>query len=241
MDAKLTHIRAVLFDLDGVLIDSLPDITNSVNRALACHGLPPLSRETIRGFVGHGARPLLARAFAASAVLALPGTAAPPPQSGTPAIEALYAEYVAIYQARSAENTAPYPGVPELLALLEKRGIPCAVVSNKPYLVTEAALGAIGLRGFFAAIVDPDRVKHIKPAPDALEAALAAINAQRAGNALPPSAALMVGDTDTDIIAGRAFGCPTCAVTGGYGDQADLLAQKADMVVPLAGDLQHFF
>jgi phosphoglycolate phosphatase len=151
---------------------------------------------------------------------------------------------VAIYQARSAENTVPYPGVRELLALLKKRHIPAAVVSNKPYPVTEAALGAIGLRGFFAAIVDPDRIGRIKPAPDALEAALCAINAGRAAAAappIPPSAALMVGDTDTDIIAGRAFGCSTCAVTGGYGDRGALLAQNADFVVPLAGDLQHFF
>jgi phosphoglycolate phosphatase len=234
-------VRAVFFDLDGVLIDSLPDMTAAVNRSLARYGFPPLVPAEVVAFVGHGARNLLHNSHVWSRQKA---GAAPAPAAGSAEFNAILAAYIEYYRDNCADCTVLYPGAAELLAFLRDAGIPGALISNKPYAVTVGVLDKLGVRAFFAAVVDPDKVARIKPAPDALHAALAVINAQRRAASLPPlvpADCLMVGDTDSDISAGRAFGARTVAVTQGYGDQKALLAQNADYVVGYAGEIVKLF
>ena len=232
-------IKAVFFDLDGVLIDSLPDITASVNRSLVRHGLPPLTPEQVVPHVGHGARHLLHSAHRVSRELA--GIITPIADIQSPSFDAILAEYVDDYSKHAAENTTLYPGAAELLTFLKDRGIPCALISNKPYLVTLGVLDALRIGSFFDVVVDPDKVAHIKPAPDALVVALDAVNEKLRAAGLAPignTDCLMAGDSDTDIEAGKAFGAKTAAVLAGYGNREALLKQNADYVVKLARELQ---
>jgi phosphoglycolate phosphatase len=229
--------KAVLFDLDGVIIDSLPDITASINAVLARQGLPVLSEETVVHFVGNGARNLLGQSFEESARRL--GKA--PVQEGTPEFEDIFTWYVAYYRDHSAVKTRLYPGARELLESLKAQEIPMGLVSNKPRPITLAALENLGVRDFFSTLVGPELLHRIKPDPEGMCLALEEINTVRRLQGLDditPAETLMVGDSDTDIQAGKAFGCRTCAVTGGYGDTGDLLAQGPDVVVVLAGELR---
>jgi phosphoglycolate phosphatase len=231
-------IKAVFFDLDGVLIDSLPDMTSSVNRSLEMHGLPPLTPEQVVPHVGHGGRHLLYSAHGVSRELAHVTT--PFVEATSPEFDAILKEYVGIYSEHAVEGTTLYPGAAELLSFLKDKAVPCALISNKPYPVTLGVLETLGIKQFFDAVVDPDKVARIKPAPDALIVALDTVNEKRraAGLSLIHNAdCLMVGDSDTDIMAGKAFGAKTAAVLGGYGNREALLAQGADITVNLAGEL----
>jgi phosphoglycolate phosphatase len=232
--------RAVFFDLDGVIIDSLPDIAAALNGALAEYGFPALGIETIKSFVGYGARHLLARAFAHAGTMA--GKTAPEP--GKSGFEELYAWYIPYYRDHSIEKTTLYPGVRALLDALNRRGIPLAVVSNKPRPVTLTVLEKLDIARYFASVVGPEQLERIKPDPEGLALALKEINEGRKnapnGGAEPPilpGETLMVGDSGTDIQAGKAFGAKTCAITGGYGDTGELLAQGADITLAGAGAL----
>ena len=108
--------HAILFDMDGTLLDTLTDMQDAVNHVLAAHGLPLRTLEEVRRFVGNGAGPLIHRAL----------------PEGYPQEQKVLAEYRAYYQAHNCIRTCPYPGIPELLEQLRQRGLKLAVVSNKP-------------------------------------------------------------------------------------------------------------
>jgi phosphoglycolate phosphatase len=231
-------VKAVFFDLDGVLIDSLPDMTASVNRSLALRDLPPLTPEQVVPCVGKGGRNLVYTAYLISRELARVTT---PFDAASPEFDAILKEFLVIYREHAVEATTLYPGVAELLAFLKDRGIPCALISNKPYPVTLEVLETLRIGSFFDVAVDPSKVARIKPAPDSLMVALDTINEKRRAAGLAPienSDCLMVGDSDSDIQAGKAFGAKTAAVLGGYGNREALLAQNADWVLDTAGELK---
>jgi phosphoglycolate phosphatase len=230
-------ISAVFFDLDGVIINSLPDITTAVNAALCEHDFTALEESVVRAFIGKGARRLILKALEASARRC--GKDAPQEQSA--AFDDVYHGYVGYYKAHSVEKTVLYPGAKIMLDAYTARGIPLAIVSNKPLPVTEAALEKLGIAQYFLGIAGPEVVSKLKPDPESLEYALTKMNAARiqAGEAALTAhdTMLMLGDSNTDIQAGRAFGAKTCAVTGGYGNREELLAERADYVVEYAGEI----
>jgi phosphoglycolate phosphatase len=191
------HFRAVLFDLDGTLIDSLPDLAAAVNRLLVGEGREPLAADRIKAMVGDGAGTLVERAFAAAG--GLPG----------PDVAPYLARFLADYEPRSAETTRPWPGVEDALAELRRRGLSLAVCTNKPSRATEEVLGALGLTRFFDIVVGADDAPALKPDP-----AHVAVILTRLG--LRPQQAVMVGDSINDVLSAKAAGVATVVVSFGY-------------------------
>jgi len=207
---------AYLFDLDGTLVDSAPDITAALNAALRAVGQPAVDEELTRHWVGHGSRVLIERAFehaGAAAKIADEPTMAR-------AIDA----FIAHYRAHIADASRPYPGVVAALDELTRRGARLAVVTNKLTALSEQLLVALRLRPYFAAVVGGDTLAKRKPD------AAPALHACRHMNVVA-SAALFVGDSTTDVETARAAGCPVVCVRDGYnqGTPADELG--ADGVI----------
>jgi phosphoglycolate phosphatase len=189
--------RAVLFDLDGTLIDSLPDLVAAVNRMLGGHGRAALDAEAVKQMVGDGADALVSRAFAARG--GLPG-----PEVG-PYLDAFMADY----EPRSAETTVLWPGVAETLAALRARGLTLAVCTNKPSRATAEVLDKMDLARFFEVVVGACDAPAIKPDPAHVRVIL-----DRLG--VGPTDAVMVGDSRNDIEAARRAGVKSIALSFGY-------------------------
>lgn len=208
--------QTVIFDLDGTLLDTLDDLADSTNHALALHGLPERSREEIRQFVGNGVGRLLHLAV---------------PAGTSPELEAqCLAEFRAHYLTNMEHKTAPYPGILELLDALRACGIPCAVVSNK----FDGAVKGLCRRYFGdtipVAIGESQGVAR-KPAPDTVLQALAELGAGTAG-------AVYVGDSDVDIQTARNSGLPCLSVSWGFRDRAFLTAHGAQRIVDTTAELE---
>ena len=191
-------IRFVVFDLDGTLIDSAPDLRVAANTVLREAGRGPLDLATIRRFVGDGVRRLIERAFAASG-----------PALDDAALDEATRRYTALYEAAASVLTRPYDGVAETLPRLRARGLTMAVCTNKPVAAANIVLGDLGLAGYFGAVSGGDSVPRRKPDPAHVLDAL-----QRIGGVAAEAA--MVGDNEHDIDAGKAAGLATVAVTYGY-------------------------
>jgi phosphoglycolate phosphatase len=188
--------RLYVFDLDGTLVDSRRDIADSANVLLETCGARPLPEATIGRLVGDGAATLVARAFAASGI-------EPPPD----ALE----RFLAIYDARLLEHTRPYPRTAEVLAALGARAA-LAVLTNKPLAAARSILAGLDLARFFdgQAIVGGDGPFPRKPDPGGLRHLVS-----RAG--VPPSAALLVGDSLADWRAARRAPVAMCLARYGFG------------------------
>ncbi len=230
----LTGLKAVLFDFDGVLLDSAADIAASVNKALAHFGYGAVPEDKIRTFVGDGAKKLIERALRFSLFGLGKHDRTPVPD-----FTAMLGWYVAYYRDHAVVYSTLYPGVEKMLDTLKKNGLYMGIVSNKPFPVTQTILEHFGISVFFDAVVGPEMITHIKPDPEGILLALKKLNetADEAGTrgeprtAVLPAQTLMVGDSATDIQAGRRAGTYTCAVTGGLGSVEELLAENADIVV----------
>jgi phosphoglycolate phosphatase len=221
-----TRPSALLFDLDGTLVDSRRDIADACNASLDALGLPPLAFEQILPMIGDGARALLVRAVAA--VLARPGAHAPGAArdaagaEGTEAIvEAAFAAFKVRYLARPCVHTVLLPGARELLEDVRRAGIACALVTNKPREVTDALLATLGVSDAFGGVWGGGD-GPLKPAPDGVVAMLARLG-------VPASQAWMIGDGPQDIGAGKAAGCRTIGVPG-IAERERLLASAPDAV-----------
>ena len=190
--------KAVLFDLDGTLVDSAPDIREAVNELLATRGLAALSVPQVTLMIGNGVEKLVARAFAAAG--------APLDQT---ALTGAYADMKPIYLRHTTRLTTLLPGVREAMAALHVKGIGLCVVTNKPQVATREILTHFGLAEMLSAIVGGDAVVNKKPAPDGIYLALDKLRVQ-------PQDAMMVGDSKADVGAARAAGIPVCLVRGGY-------------------------
>jgi phosphoglycolate phosphatase len=187
-----TRPAALLFDLDGTLVDSGLDIADACNAARVAQGLPPLALEAVLPMIGDGARVLLARAFDAAA--------------DSPLVDAALATFKASYLAQPAKHTVLLPGVREVLELARSLELPCAVVTNKPHDVTVLVLEALAIDGFFKAIWGGDD-GPLKPSPAGVLHVLARLGVGASG-------AWMIGDGPQDIGAGRTAGCFTVGVPG---------------------------
>ena len=198
--------RAILFDLDGTLIDSAPDLCASVNDLLAQDSLPPLSREAVRGMIGHGVRKLVERAYAFSG-RTLPTIIGTPMQGET--LDGATDRMMEIYGRQLTRHTTLMPGAMEMVVAYHMAGVKIGVVTNKPEAFTREILGHFGLLALVDVVVGGDTGPLRKPAPDMLEHALLQVG-------VSPLHALMVGDSPADTDAARAAGVASIAVGGGY-------------------------
>ena len=205
--------KAVLFDMDGTLLDTLADMAAAVNHILSVHGYPLRTEEEVRAFVGNGARKLMERAL--------------PPDVTGDAFEALLEEYRQWYEAHACVKTAPYPGVPAVLAALHRAGVRCAVVSNKP----DGATRELAARFFpgLPAFGQRDGIPA-KPAPDMVYHALAELGVEA-------SAAAYVGDSEVDVALARNAKLPLVAVSWGFRGREALEEAGAALVVDDAATL----
>lgn len=210
-------VQAVLFDLDGTLIDSAPDLAGAANDLRARHGHGPLPFEALRPMVGTGARGMLQVAFGV-----VPGDAD---------FEPLRSEFLAIYESRMLRETRVFSAMEPVLARLEAAGLAWGIVTNKHERFAWPVIEGLGLHTRAAARVAGDTTPHAKPHPEPLFEA-----ARRA--AVSPQACVYVGDDLRDIEAGRAAGMATLAAAWGYlglGESVD--AWGADAVLNSPADL----
>lgn len=191
-------VEAVLFDLDGTLIDSAPDIAAAVNELLSAHDLPELEVPQVRSMIGHGVSKLVERAFAASGM----------PLSGE-VLEAEISRMMGIYGEHLTRLTTVYPGALEALQYCALMRIKTAIVSNKPRPFTDAIALHYGFSQWADALQGAEDHIPKKPAPDMLFAALDKAGAAR-------ERAIMVGDSIADVEAARAASLPVVLIRGGY-------------------------
>ncbi len=189
------RLQAVLFDMDGTLLDSAPDFIAITQAMRTARGLPPLADKLIRDHISGGARAMVASAFDEA------------PDSA--AFEVLRQEFLERYQQHCAVLTRPFEGIEALLDDIEQARLLWGVATNKPLRYAEPIIQALNLAERSAVLVCPDHVERSKPAPDMLLLAC-----QQMG--VNPEAVLFVGDDARDIESGRAAGCRTAAVTYGY-------------------------
>lgn len=201
-----------LFDLDGTLADTLSDIAASTNQVRAQHGLAALDLVTVRGFVGDGARTLLAKALA---------EVLPTGAEREPALDAAFASYCDHHATQCTVHARLFPGAHEHLQTLVARGHALAVVTNKPERFAVPILRHLGIQGLFGAVVGGDTLPLKKPDPAPLLHALQLLGTTA-------GAAVMVGDGEQDLRAGKAAGLRTIACLFGYGEPERLRRQGAD-------------
>ena len=212
-------IEGLVFDLDGTLIDSAPDLHVAANLLLAEAGRAPLSLPAVIGMIGDGMPALIERAFAA--------TGSPPAGAD---MRHLARRFLEIYQDPSRDHlTRVYPGVPETLDRLRRGGLRLAVCTNKMEAAAVAVLRDLGLADRFDAVVGSDRVPARKPDPAHVLAALERI-------AVPPSRAAMVGDGPNDVAAARGAGLPVVILSYGY-SRVPAERLGADRVIARFSDL----
>ena len=183
-------IRAVLFDLDGTLIDTLPDLHAAACAMLNDLGRPPLPLESIRAYVGRGIPNLIKRVLANSLHVAEDPNP-PPPEA--------VASYRRHYAHENGRNAKVYPGVLEGLASLRAQGVPLGVVTNKADTFIQPLLEQTGLSGYFEVLVGGDRLPKVKPDPMPLVWACGRLG-------VSPAETLFIGDSINDALAARAAG-----------------------------------
>ena len=190
--------RLVVFDLDGTLVDSAPDLHAALDRLMAARGLARFARAEVTAMIGDGAKVLVERALAAR---------------GQDFEAAALEAFLADYGAAAAIETRPFPGIPEALDALAEAGWRLAVCTNKPEAPARDLLAALGLAGRFAALGGGDSFPGRKPDPAHLLATIAAAGGIGDG-------AVMVGDHRNDVAAARGAGLPCVFVGWGYGTLA---------------------
>jgi phosphoglycolate phosphatase len=190
----------IAFDLDGTLVDTAPDLIGALNVVLAEAGHAGMPVEAARVLVGHGARVMLTRGFAAAGETLSPER-----------LDQFYARFIALYRPRIALESRPFPGAEAALEALAAEGAALSVCTNKPTALSVALLTELGLIDRFAAVLGPDAAGAAKPDPRLFYAAV-----ERAGG--EATRALMVGDSRTDLETARAAGAPAAIVTWGYSD-----------------------
>jgi phosphoglycolate phosphatase len=208
----------VVFDLDGTLVDTAPDLVNTLNVILRREGLPPVGYEAARNMVGGGARRMIERGLAAEGVLF-------PPQK----IDALFRDFIEHYSAHIADQSRIFPELEPAIDALSARGCRFAVCTNKLEFLSVRLLDLLGLSSRFVAICGADTFAVQKPNPEILRRTI-----ERAGGR--PEHAVMIGDSATDISTARAARVPVIAVDFGYTD-VPVATLRPDRVISRFRDL----
>jgi phosphoglycolate phosphatase len=191
----------IVFDLDGTLLDTAPDLVETLNVVFAREGLTPLPYDTARNLVGGGAKAMIARGIEAEGHVLAPAK-----------LEQMFTDFIAYYSDHVAERSQPFPGLTEALDTLGARGHRFAVCTNKLERLSVRLLDRFKLADRFAAICGQDTFGIQKPDPEILRRTVAA-----AGGTMRH--AIMVGDSNTDIRTARAGGIPVIAVDFGYSER----------------------
>ena len=208
-------MKAVVFDMDGTILDTLEDLRSSVNHALREHGLPERSRAEVRSFLGSGMVYLIHRAV---------------PEGTDPETEAsVLASHKAYYPLHCAEETRPYPGIRELLVSLRDAGILTAVVSNKSDTNVQALVRDYFDGLFTVAVGARDGVPR-KPSPELVEIALSELGVSKED-------AVYIGDSDIDVATARNAGLSMITVLWGFRDKPQLIEAGADRLAESTADV----
>lgn len=215
MPISLSNPRALLFDLDGTLADTAPDLAAAVNKMRSDRGLEPTSFEILRPLASAGARGLIGAAFGIA-----PGDAG---------YDDMRREFLDNYAAAIANHTTLFDGVTSLLDEISTLGLSWGIVTNKPALYTDALVPRIGL-GHAACVISGDTTPHAKPHPEPLFEAARRLQ-------LAPTECWYVGDDLRDIDAGKAAGMPTIAAGWGYCGHTDPADWLADLIASHPLDL----
>jgi phosphoglycolate phosphatase len=191
----------IVFDLDGTLIDTAPDLVDTLNVVFAREGLPPVPYETARNLIAGGARTMIARGIEAEGITVAPAR-----------LEQMFVDFIAYYSEHLADRSRPFPGMIDALDTLAAGGCRFAVCTNKLERLSVLLLKKLKLADRFAFICGQDTFGIQKPDPEVLRRTIAA-----AGGSLPQS--IMIGDSATDIRTARAAGMPVIAVDFGYSER----------------------
>jgi len=189
---------AIVWDLDGTLVDSAPDLASALNTVLDMRGFFTLSLNEVRAMIGNGVPKLVERGFNAVGIRPDPAQ-----------LDELVAIFVKQYKACATDNTRPYPGVVEALQEIHSMNIPMGVCTNKPEALTLQILKGLGLSGFFSSVVGGDSTSARKPDPEPVLACLR-------GLVTEPASSLMIGDSVHDVHAAHAAGVTIGVVPWGY-------------------------
>ena len=206
----------VLFDMDGTILDTLEDLTASLNAALAEAGFPARTCDEVRSFVGNGLRRLIERGV--------------PENTPEDVVDRVFDYHCAYYGAHCADHTRPYAGIPELLERLKGRGVRLAVVSNK----ADPAVQELSKKYFgdlFDLSVGERPGVARKPAPDSVLCALKTLGSDRAN-------AIYIGDSEVDVATAKNAGLPCIAVDWGFRSREALVAAGASIVVSSPAELE---
>jgi phosphoglycolate phosphatase len=207
----------VLFDLDGTLVDSVPDLAQAIDRMLAALEREPAGVTRVRDWVGNGAPTLVRRALHGE--LDISDASLP-----VGCFEQAYELFLQFYGESTAALSVLYPGVIECLDGLRARAIPLGIATNKPMRFTTEMLQGLGLAGYFDVVLGGDSLPTCKPDPAMLLSAIEQCGAT-------PATTLMVGDSSNDIRAARAAGCKVVGVPYGYNHGAPIEASAPDLIV----------
>lgn len=202
MNMKTLNGWTIIFDLDGTLVDTAPDLAATLDQILTEEGLPDMGLDPARQFVGHGARALLKKGFAAAGV-----------QLDQPREDQLVKRFIEIYKTCMSKGSKPFPGVLDCLQSARARGATLAVCTNKLTHMAEQLLVELNMHDHFVCVLGQDSVPNHKPDPGHVLATL-----KRAGGQVEK--ALFVGDSDADVRAAQAAGVPVWLYTHGYGVDA---------------------
>jgi phosphoglycolate phosphatase len=203
---NMPRVDLLIFDLDGTLVDSRQDLAAAVNQTLAFFNLPPLSTEMVVKYVGDGVNKLLERSLAD-----------PEPARVEEAVK-IFREY---YSQHLLDHSDLYPGVRQALSRLVGRQM--AVVTNKPTEFSERILQGLGVREFFSLVLGGDAVSEMKPSPAPIVEVLERLEINK-------DAAVMIGDSRGDIVAGREAGVWTCWVSWGFRTREEVEGIQPDFV-----------
>ena len=209
------HYKAVIFDMDGTILDTLDDLASSVNYALEANGFPKRTREEVRRFVGNGAVKLIRRAV--------------PEGTEDDLFDKVFALYTSYYDVHCADATKPYDGITELLALLRSKGVKTAVVSNKPDEAVRILVETYFPHLFDAAVGTRDGIKT-KPAPDSVFEIIKKIGAGKKD-------CVYVGDSEVDMETAKNAGIPCISVSWGFKESEFLAEHGAQKIVNNAKEL----
>ncbi|MDR2925344.1 MAG: phosphoglycolate phosphatase [Azoarcus sp.] len=210
--------KAILFDLDGTLLDTVADLAEAANAMLTELGRPALGEELLRSFLGKGVHDLIQRCLAESGEPSAAETDA--------AREIFRRQYLRV----SGQSTRAYPGVPELLAALEARGMKMAVVTNKSAVFTLPLLERFGFSRYFGAVVCGDTLPTRKPDPAMICHACDLLGVR-------PEESLMIGDSSNDSLAARAANAPVLLMTYGYSEGMPVESLDCDGLLERAGQV----
>ncbi|WP_459616607.1 phosphoglycolate phosphatase [Bordetella sp. 2513F-2] len=220
----MTSFKAVLLDLDGTLLDSIPDLAHAANAMRVELGMPPLREDVLATFVGKGVDVLVQRTLAGNILGDLDD-----PALFARGRESFYRHYHLV----NGEKARVFDGVVAGLQAMQEQGLKLAVVTNKPTEFTLPLLQRTGLAGFFPVVVCGDTCAGKKPQPDQILHACAQL-------AVRPAEAVTIGDSINDALAGRAAGTRVLVVPYGYNEGMDVHALDSDGIVATLVDAAHW-